>query len=379
MSIIQAIVSSPARLRIWWFDLYKQYEFWGVFLISISLLAIVAGIIISYSFYNALTPFLRIAEPGDELDMNATGMIGDFIGGVVGPILSFVGVLLFFLALRLQSKELGLQIKELADTRSVFIRQQFESTFFNLLQTQQDIRQKFEADVAETIHGKETLFESIRSSMHGMHSHIRHHLNAIEKIYDRTDIDVEKKDYYSVTDKLTLQKYIEHDDYTVLYKPMNLIRVIYGKVDNSHGDKLGHYFRNLYHILSYINDNERFEVQQAIRDRTIDNKIVNIGFEEVVDSEFLEELEIIEYRHNKYAAFVQAQMSSVELFQLFYNALFYPKMKALIHRYDFLENLNADDLLDKERDLKFYEECDIDGKKCRPVNLKTRDALFELE
>lgn len=89
------------------------------------------------------------------------GQFGDIVGGVVGSIWALAGVLLFYAAFKkqiealenqklateaaqsaieLQSNELELQRKELAETRAVFQQQektlriqQYESTFFNLL------------------------------------------------------------------------------------------------------------------------------------------------------------------------------------------------------------------------------------------------------
>ena len=54
------------------------------------------------------------------LDMTKTGQTGDFIGGLVGSIWSFAGVLLFFLSLKLQREEFELQREELKSQRFEF-------------------------------------------------------------------------------------------------------------------------------------------------------------------------------------------------------------------------------------------------------------------
>lgn len=51
------------------------------------------------------------------LDLQTASNVGDFIGGVVGAIWSFTGVLLFYLAIRLQSQELSLQRQEFVANR----------------------------------------------------------------------------------------------------------------------------------------------------------------------------------------------------------------------------------------------------------------------
>ncbi|RZJ64922.1 MAG: hypothetical protein EOO45_17555, partial [Flavobacterium sp.] len=49
----------------------------------------------------------------------------------------------------------------------------------------------------------------------------------------------------------------------------------------------------------------------------------------------------------KFSEFVQAQMAIPELFLLFYNSLSFPKLQSLLKRYNVLENLPLESLLDK--------------------------------
>lgn len=53
--------------------------------------------------------------------MDITGQIGDYIGGVVGSLWAFAGVLLFYVALQYQRKEFRLQRLELSSHRTEFI------------------------------------------------------------------------------------------------------------------------------------------------------------------------------------------------------------------------------------------------------------------
>lgn len=365
----------------WWTRFYRQYSIWGILLIIISITAIVVGLVVSYHFYETLKPFLKIAEPGDTLDITATGMIGDFIGGVIGPIFSFVGVLLFFLALRLQSKELGLQIKELAETRSVFTTQQFENTFFNLLQTQQEIRLKLETSGSKD--SKPSLFEEFRDKMFSIRRHLLHYRRSIEAIKKQEDISDNERQIGLTVKLKSLKEFSGIDDYEALRKPGNLSKTAYKVVFKDHGHQLGHYFRNLYHILSYLKENEDQELLQTRRNKTKANRHIkdsSLMFylsKKQARGLVMEESKI-KRRHKKYAAFVQAQMSSTELFLLFYNALFFPKMKALMHHFDFLENLNADDLL-VPRDKQLYGEFLLGNKKYSPVILKSVEELLKIE
>lgn len=73
-------------------------------------------------------------------DRTLLGMAGEFLGGTVGPIWALAGVILFFLALIYQKRELVLQRMELHESRKIMedqsrtiAIQQFENTFFQLL------------------------------------------------------------------------------------------------------------------------------------------------------------------------------------------------------------------------------------------------------
>lgn len=169
MKLIQQIINYR------FLKFYSKYGFFGIVLMIISILSIIFGIYITFKFLYIISNSVTIINKGGEIDTNLTGMIGDFMGGVVGTIWSFAGVILFFLALRLQSKELGLQIEELRSTREVFSTQQFENTFFNLLKTQNDIRQSVEHRIenfdsygnvsSPTILNSHTAFEEIKKFM----------------------------------------------------------------------------------------------------------------------------------------------------------------------------------------------------------------------
>ena len=88
----------------------------------------------------------------------------------------------------------------------------------------------------------------------------------------------------------------------------------------------GHYFRNLYHIIKYV---RQFEVIQRRRNKN------------------QSEDERIKKRCYQYAQFIQAQMSSPELALLHDNSLAYRRMRKLVKKYDLLENCALDGLMFK--------------------------------
>lgn len=101
-----------------------------------ALLAVGIGLYLSYLFV------IKINELDAPIwsDHTMLGMAGEFIGGTVGSIWALAGVILFFLALIYQKRELVLQRMELHENRKIMESQsktiaiqQFENTFFQLL------------------------------------------------------------------------------------------------------------------------------------------------------------------------------------------------------------------------------------------------------
>lgn len=55
----------------------------------------------------------------------------------------------------------------------------------------------------------------------------------------------------------------------------------------------------------------------------------------------------ISKRYYELVQFVQAQMSTRELLMVFYNSFSFPKLRDLLIRYNLLENLTIENLIDK--------------------------------
>lgn len=108
---------------------------------------------------------------------------------------------------------------------------------------------------------------------------------------------------------------------------------------------IGHYFRNLYHILDYV-DNYRLKLLEVLPDNEKASR----------EHEAYKQVE-------RYAKFIQAQMSTYELMLLYYNALCFDKTFTLLKKYNFLENLAEDDLVAPKHN---FPDC---------FNLKKRSEL----
>ena len=107
-----------------------------------NLLAVCAFISIGLGLWLCYIFIVRMKGFNDEIwqDRTLLGMAGEFLGGTVGSIWALAGVILFFLALIYQKRELVLQRMELHESRKIMqdqsrtiAIQQFENTFFQLL------------------------------------------------------------------------------------------------------------------------------------------------------------------------------------------------------------------------------------------------------
>ncbi len=114
----------------------KRREIFIAFLGSGAVLAILTGFGIIFFFFSSIKNIDLATQEGIE----SLSTLGEFFGGTVGTIWALAGVILFYLALIYQRRELELQRDELLETRAILNHQsmtieiqQFENTFFQLL------------------------------------------------------------------------------------------------------------------------------------------------------------------------------------------------------------------------------------------------------
>ncbi len=285
---------------------------------------------------------------------NATlfGQYGDFIGGFVGTLFSLAGF--FMLYLTLKSQLFAIQ-KQDWDARMV----SFETTFFNLLNSQQNITNDIKAQFTGlsgtneiktfTIQGRDFFRFAVIER-----NRINRGLQAAtyEGFYD--DKDNEYINY--IISGLYEQSYSDPsfnpedcEEEIVQQRRRQLLNKVYGitreqwesaqSLQDAERVKfiyeiffkryhyaIGHYFRNLYHILKFI---DQFEYAQKNKTTEVDEKAE------------------IRYKCFQYAQFVQAQMSAFELALLHDNALYFENMFHLVKKYNILENCSKDYLINK--------------------------------
>lgn len=146
-------------------------------------------------------------------DSAAWGTLGDFIGGIVGTVFNFAGVILIYLTFQRQQQ--------------TSVLQQFETTFFNLLTIQREMMKSVKSEDGTALDGQE-FFEQMAASLS---NHYR--------------------EFPLTGDKIDIAK---------------LVTEYYGDEFERAGRTLGPYHRHLYHLLKYTNSSEIFNQKRKYMD-----------------------------------------------------------------------------------------------------------------
>lgn len=108
-----------------------------------------------------------------KINANKFGNFGSFVSGAVGAIWSFVGVILFYLSLKLQREELEdtraemrAQKVQMEQQNKTLKQQRFEDTFFQLLKAQSEIVSSLELMPPDTPLRGRNCFGYLRSRLH---------------------------------------------------------------------------------------------------------------------------------------------------------------------------------------------------------------------
>lgn len=192
------------------------------------------------------------------------GIFGDYIGGILGTLLSILSVVFIYLTYKKQVQFSENQSKQT-------IHQQFEFSFFSLLSNHHSILMALK---------KENITD---------YEYIKMTSNELKIRLSDFEYDIQ---FIKESNRVRVKERISNS---------------YEEIFNLFGQELGHYFRNMYHMMKYI-----------------------------------QEAQISKKEKKKYFDLIQAQMSNDELYLLFYNAISNygnEKLYPLIIEYSFLENL----------------------------------------
>ena len=306
--------------------------------------------------FSQITNLIPNASSYGQEDAVITSSIGAIMSGSVGVIFSLCSVIFFVMALKSQRDDLKI-------TQKLQEQQSFESFFFNLLKTQQSIRErtflnsdKFIQPIPIRKHYVNAIEFSKLSSPENVKQDFQNLYNAYKadcailkpgnlqlihianaSISNWGDWDAMAKEVYNLDPK----KLDSGENKSIIYK----------RFLNEFINVLGHYFRHMYHILKYIYEKEQDEIKTNPK-----------------------ETHQIHLYYLKYTDLLQAEMSRDELALTYYNGLIFDQAKFLYHYYNFLENLCVEDLIDS-KDIQYYiddVQSEVDNNTAPGISLKSR-------
>lgn len=250
-------------------------------------------------------------------------LLGDFTGGAVASIWSLAGLFLIYVAFLGQKQQLlnqqleimysQLEVKytrlelegqkmEMIDQNKTLRKQRFENTFFQLLRNHQDIVNDIDIRRAIKGTGEMTVSHSGR--------------DCFKIFYTKFNSGIQST------------------------MPLGKILEVYMNFYSDYQADLGHYYRNLYHILKFINTSK----------------------------------ELKENERYQYSSLLRALLSSYELALIFYNGIgdygveFF---KPLIEKFSLLKNIDPRLLISSDH-MSFYDELAFASSKERNNVLQER-------
>lgn len=333
--------------------------------ISLLSLAIIGLTVCAYNL-SELINFKYFTKSDDYLfHTDKLGHFGDFIGGFLGTILTAIATYFVYKTYISQKEELISQKDELILQRNLISQQQFENTFFNMLNVHRELKNNisttdrifwFTNDQIDYLinpsiskESKTTLFNEIVKERKKIglevFRNIRLDLNDLyddEKIKREIDFyensflvknntyiqDLKRKleECNQRTISSTIEKILDSKTVDSEEKTM---KANFKFIFEIYQDVISHYCRNAYHILRYIRENEHEKTLGADRKK-----------------------------YKNYANIFQSQLNVDEQFLLFYNFINFNEETNeeifrtinLVNHYSFLENIGIDNLIKKEHE-----------------------------
>ncbi len=266
---------------------------------------IVIGVTIILFFWKNYTLTTSLQVDTEKLDH-----FGSFIAGVVGTIWSLASIILFYVTLKEQrrdfetnQKAVELQVKALEQQIAEFELQRKELEETRLVFQEQTVTQKIQRS-------ENTFFQLLN-----FHNQIVNSID-LRKNNNIGEVIGVGRDCFKIF-YARLENFAQHEaktKYSGDKSQVDILKIYEGLFAKEQAD-LGHYFRNLYHIIKFVRQSE-------IKD---------------------------EHKRD-YTNLVRAQLSSYELILLYYNALSVygrQKFKPLIEKYGLLKNMNDDLILEE--------------------------------
>jgi hypothetical protein len=316
------------KILIGFYDKCSWMRFGPTFLaVSLFLIFFIAFILWLKISVNLDFPLLSFSNVTQLAYM---GQIGDFFGGVLNPLLSFMALIAVLFTIKMQSEELK-EAKE--ETRianriqdkqtAVFERQNFESVLFRLLDVhgrlaeRMRVRKKFEeGDVFKVV------------------------VDNVLDLINEND-PVVQNTYIPELDSWAKQREeLKRRDADGLRR---LVQAVGEVIDSDYKILLSQYFRNMYQILKLI-DNFKLEVHEEGAEKGKKSK---------------RQLRMEYFQRRQYCNILRAQVSDDELKVLYFNCLMPTGygLKYYVEKYSLLKHMDKSDFLHVSwRWTEVYEE-----------------------
>lgn len=255
---------------------------------------------------------------GGKLDLDTGSKFGDLVGGFAGVLFTVAGVLLLYRTMQLQREEFG-------KTQVAITTQQFETTFFNMMNTLHGLVISMEGSVGKSDDSKE---------LKKGYSYFFNCINELHKVI-KLQVGTKADEVYKKINELDIVNTV---DSTSLESELS---EAYSKFYENHHTQLGHYFRYLFNIVKYVLDSREKDAP-------------------------------------KYLSLIQAQLSNAEMGLLFYNVISskgknsdgQKQFKRWLDEHSLLENLDMAVLERKEHHIllkktlfKFLSKDEINWKR----------------
>jgi hypothetical protein len=240
------------------------------------------------------------------------GIFGDFFGGVLNPILTFLTFIGLIVTIVIQRNDLRLSRVEYEKTAEALTTQSVENTFFNILDLHHKIAENIKFDLS--VLGGNAYLEKVSK----MKKYFRSDGRPLGVVGGLSFSDSDKASAVAAVTKFegraAFDEILKH--LTSGSATPKQIMDRYKKIQVEHNYIIGHYFRNLYQVLKMIDK--------------YDDSIVSV-----------------EYKF-KYASILRAQLSTNELALLFLNCLDNVcdkgQFKNYIIKYEMFEHLTCREL-----------------------------------
>ncbi len=278
-------------------------------IISISGLIVIAISILIYLIFGSW-------EYKWILDEAIIGQFGDFIGGFIGSLFSLAGVILFYVALKEQRKDISINQRNIELQTSALEQQvtEFQDQKTELVETrkvyeEQTILIREQTNLYRQ-QNRELKEQSNTAKVQQFDSSFFSYLNILNEYKYQLNQQSTTNNYFGEIYQTLKDRHIDESEIEIMLKN---VCEHYLEIFNDHRDRLSPYYKTLYRVMVLIDSSN-----------------------------------IDDYRKWEYFKLLRSQLSDVELLLLNYNyhTNYGLKVRSLIIKYNFLKHINIFDKIE---------------------------------